>query len=144
MLLPCTNLTEDDSLYAIQHMGLFNFFKPANHTEEMMRQYKREIESASNGDNISPGAEPFVIMTIEETFFIKGRGVIVLGSVVTDVKTNQSVIVRGSSGDIPTSVIGVEVFGKPFDFARAGDKAGLVLGGITRGQVRSGDKVVVV
>ena len=108
-----------------------------------MRQYKHEVESASNSDTISLGAEPFVIMTVEETFFIKGQGVIVLGGIVTDVKINQSVIVRGSSGDIPVKVIGVNVFGKPFDFARAGDKAGLVLGGITRGQVRNGDKIVV-
>ena len=125
-------------------MGLFNFFKPANHTEEMMRQYKHEIESANNADKINPGTEPNVIMTVEETFFIKGRGVIALGGIVTDVKIAQSVIVRGPSGDIPAKVVGVEVFGKPLDYARAGDKAGLVLRGITRGQVRNGDKIVVI
>ena len=86
--------------------------------------------------------KPF-LMPIEDIFSITGRGTVVTGRIETGtIHVNDPVELVGF-GDAPrsTTVTGVEMFRKLLDQGEAGDNVGLLLRGIDKKDVKSGDVV---
>lgn len=82
-------------------------------------------------------------MTIEDVFAITGRGTVVTGRVASGVisKGQPVTVTRTSQQLVPTTVDAIEMFRKKCDTAQAGDNVGLLLRGIGRDQVASGDVI---
>jgi len=82
---------------------------------------------------------PF-LLPVESVFTITGRGTVVTGAIERGtVRLGDRVELLGAAGEPIASVVtGVETFGKPMDFAQAGDNVALLLRSIDRGQVRRG------
>jgi elongation factor Tu len=85
---------------------------------------------------------PF-LLSVENVLTITGRGTVVTGAVERGtVRPGASVEVhRGEGEQLASVVTGLETFGKPMEFAQAGDNVALLLRGVQRGQVRRGDIV---
>jgi elongation factor Tu len=85
---------------------------------------------------------PF-LLPVENVLTITGRGTVVTGAVERGrVRMGDQVQVLGLGGTEFSSVVtGVETFGKPMEFAEAGDNVALLLRGVQRGQVRRGQVV---
>jgi elongation factor Tu len=82
--------------------------------------------------------KPF-LMSIEDVFTITGRGTVVTGRVERgQLKLNDEVEIVGLKPTKKTVVTGIEMFRKQFDFAEAGDNAGVLLRGIAREDVERG------
>ncbi|HIH2762703.1 MAG TPA: elongation factor Tu [Candidatus Azoamicus sp. MARI] len=87
---------------------------------------KREIE------------KPF-LLPIEDVFSISGRGTVVTGRVERGIiKSGEEVEVIGIKDTVKTTCIGVEMFRKILDEARAGDNVGVLLRGIKKEDVERG------
>ncbi|WP_034271767.1 elongation factor Tu [Actinospica robiniae] len=82
---------------------------------------------------------PF-LLPVENVLTITGRGTVVTGAVERGtVRLGDRVELVGSGGEAIGSVVtGVETFGKPMEFAQAGDNVALLLRSIGREQVRRG------
>ncbi|KAK1177757.1 elongation factor Tu [Streptomyces sp. NBS 14/10] len=82
---------------------------------------------------------PF-LLPVENVLTITGRGTVVTGAVERGtVRVGDRVEVLGA--DTTTVVTGVETFGKPMEFAEAGDNVALLLRGVARDTVRRGHVV---
>ena len=97
---------------------------------KVMDQYfpipKRDIE------------KPF-LLPIEDVFTISGRGTVVTGRVERGIiKPGEEVEIVGIKDTIKTTCIGVEMFKKILDEARAGDNVGVLLRGIKKEEVERG------
>ena len=82
---------------------------------------------------------PF-LLPVENVLTITGRGTVVTGAVERGViRLGDRVELIGAAGEtLNTVVTGVETFGKPMEFAQAGDNVALLLRSIERGDVRRG------
>ena len=94
---------------------------------------------------------PF-LLPVENVLTITGRGTVVTGAVERGVvKLGDRVDLVGAAGSVGSGgsagsagetlssvVTGVETFGKPMEYAQAGDNVALLLRSIDRGQVRRG------
>ena len=82
---------------------------------------------------------PF-LLPVENVFTITGRGTVVSGAVERGtVRLGDRVALLGTAGEELGSVVtGVETFGKPMEYAQAGDNVAVLLRSIDRGQVRRG------
>jgi elongation factor Tu len=82
---------------------------------------------------------PF-LLPVENVLTITGRGTVVTGAVERGVvRLGDRVELIGAAGEaLGTVVTGVETFGKPMEFAQAGDNVALLLRSVERGQVRRG------
>jgi elongation factor Tu len=82
---------------------------------------------------------PF-LLAVENVLTITGRGTVVTGAVERGVvRLGDRVELIGAAGEaLGTVVTGVETFGKPMEFAQAGDNVALLLRSVERGQVRRG------
>jgi elongation factor Tu len=82
---------------------------------------------------------PF-LLPVENVFTITGRGTVVTGAVERGtVRLGDRVALLGAAGEELGSVVtGVETFGKPMEFAQAGDNVAVLLRSIDRDQVRRG------
>ncbi|MFD3655040.1 elongation factor Tu [Streptomyces sp. NPDC058620] len=82
---------------------------------------------------------PF-LLSVENVLTITGRGTVVTGAVERGtVRVGDRVAVLGA--DIETVVTGLETFGKPMEFAEAGDNVAVLLRGVERDRVRRGHVV---
>lgn len=82
--------------------------------------------------------KPF-LLPIEDVFSISGRGTVVTGRVERGiVKSGEEVEVIGIKDTVKTTCIGVEMFRKILDEARAGDNVGVLLRGIKKEDVERG------
>src|SRR4051794_26113840 len=82
---------------------------------------------------------PF-LLPVENVLTITGRGTVVSGAVERGtVRVGDRVEVLGA--DTTTVVTGVETFGRPMEFAEAGDNVALLLRGVARDAVRRGHVV---
>ncbi|MFI0731052.1 elongation factor Tu [Streptomyces sp. NPDC021225] len=82
---------------------------------------------------------PF-LLPVENVLTITGRGTVITGAVERGtVRVGDRVEVLGA--DTTTVVTGVETFGKPMEFAEAGDNVALLLRGVARDAVRRGHVV---
>jgi len=82
---------------------------------------------------------PF-LLPVENVFTITGRGTVASGAIERGtVRIGDRVELFGAEGQPLGSVVtGVETFGKPMEFAQAGDNVALLLRSIDRDQVRRG------
>ena len=85
--------------------------------------------------------KPF-LMPIEDIFSIKGRGTVTTGRVERGMlKVNEEIEIVGLKDTRKTVVIGIEMFRKTLDEARAGDNVGLLLRGIEKDDVLRGQVI---
>jgi hypothetical protein len=95
-------------------------------------------------DDHASGPEPSIdgpfLMPIEDVFSIAGRGTVVHGRVQRGtVRVGDNVEVVGAHGETKQAVaVGIEMFRKLLDEARAGDAVGVLLQGIERHEVERG------
>lgn len=84
--------------------------------------------------------DPDFRMTIEDIFFIRGRGTIVTGIISQGtLNVGDVVTLNGSDFEKQTEVIGIEIFRRRTHSARTGERVGIVLRGITKDEVSRGD-----
>jgi elongation factor Tu len=84
---------------------------------------------------------PF-LLPVENVLTITGRGTVVTGAVERGtVRVGDRIEVLGFGGALASVVTGVETFGKPMEFAQAGDNVAILLRGVGRNQVRRGQIV---
>ena len=82
-------------------------------------------------------------MTVQDVFFIKGRGTVVTGTVESGTITAGAAIeIHSSSGVTQTVVEDIEMFRRTTSQANAGDNVGILLRGLQRDQVQRGDVLV--
>jgi translation elongation factor EF-Tu-like GTPase len=80
-------------------------------------------------------------MTVEDVFSITGRGTVVTGRVTAGTVSVGDKVLLSRAGQplVQLEVNGIEMFRKTVGVANAGDNVGLMLRGIQRDQVLSGD-----
>ena len=84
--------------------------------------------------------DPSFRMTVEDVFSIKGRGTVVTGKIETGtIKVGDEIVIQGKSGELKTTVTGVEMFRKMTAQANAGDNVGLLLKNIAKPDVQQDD-----
>lgn len=84
-----------------------------------------------------------LIMDIDDVIFITGRGIVVLGTVQTEkVEVGQKVVVDPEYlPEIEAEILGIESFRKILKIAKQNDCVGLILGGLTKSQVKKKMKI---
>lgn len=97
------------------------------------------------GEYVRYDASGAFVFGVEDAFTIMGRGTVVTGTVLSGTaKTGDQAIVRTKTGqEIQTSITGMEKFKELVNVAQPGDHLGMILSGISRGQVKGGDQVIV-
>ncbi len=88
--------------------------------------------------------DPFFRMTVEDVFWIRGRGTVVTGQIEAGTLTvNDEVQIQGSSlGRRTVVVTGIEMFRKVLNQAQAGDNVGVLLRGVDKKDIQHGDLLV--
>ena len=81
-----------------------------------------------------------VLMPVEDTMTISGRGTVATGRVERGIlKLNDTVEITGLTDEPKQTVVtGIEMFRKLLDFAEAGDNIGTLLRGIQRNEIERG------
>ena len=83
------------------------------------------------------------LMPVEDVFSISGRGTVVTGRVERGIiKVGEEVEIVGIRDTQKTTITGVEMFRKLLDQGQAGDNCGLLLRGIKREDIESGQCLV--
>jgi len=81
-------------------------------------------------------------MQVADVFSIKGRGTVVTGQVASGViRVGDPLVIEGAHQPVATTCVGVEMFRKILDHASTGDNVGLLLEGVDKSHVVSGDWV---
>jgi elongation factor Tu len=79
-------------------------------------------------------------MTVEDVFFIKGRGTVVTGQVESStLRVGDEIYIRRATSSRRTIVTGIEAFRKLLGEANAGDNVGVLLRDITKPEIQRGD-----
>ena len=87
--------------------------------------------------------DPFFRLIVEDVFGIVKRGTVVTGKIEAGtLKAVDQVMLRSKSGEKTTVVTSIESFRKVVEEANAGDRVGLLLKDISRGDVRRGDEIL--
>lgn len=116
-------------------MGLFDFLKPK---DVMVKQDEVQPVQEVIASNTANNSFEFIV---EDVFNISGRGVVVTGKVIKgSININDQVTIFPSG--IVTVVTGIEKLRKNLSSAMAGDNVGLLLDGVSRGQLNRGDILV--
>lgn len=88
-------------------------------------------------DKSQPGS-----LIIEDISTVTGRGTIVTGEIQNGFfYVGQKAAIVSEVGEIPTVINGVEQFAKTLEYAGPGEKVGLLLQGISRDNVNTGDTI---
>jgi elongation factor Tu len=86
--------------------------------------------------------DPFLRLTVEDVFEIKGRGTVITGRIDQGaLQVGDEVLLQGPSGARRTTVRGIEMFRKTLDRAETGDQVGVLLQGVGKADVRRGDVI---
>ena len=101
------------------------------------------LARAQQADVASGAATTFGVfrMTVDDVFTIAGRGTVVTGRVEAGTVAKGSTVrlTRGDGSSRDVEVSGVEMFRKVVDTATVGDNVGLLLRGVDRDDVGTGD-----
>ena len=117
-------------------MGLF--FKKSKNDDFIKPPIR--VEPSNETMTFDEGGE--AKMTIEDVFFIKGRGTVITGHIDSGTfRVGQKITIQTANGDITTTITGIESFHKHHDFATAGNNVGMVLDKVSRESVKHGDIV---
>jgi len=102
-----------------------------------------EANAASPTASAAPAPAGGFRMTVDDVFMITGRGVVVTGQVESGtLAVGQPVqVVRDGAVVASTEVTGIEKFRAVIDTAQVGENVGLLMRGLARDQLRSGDVV---
>lgn len=85
-------------------------------------------------------SDPLFRMTVEDVFFIRGRGTVVTGQIESGtLRKGDEVYLNGQGGSRRTVVTGIEMFRRILDQAQAGDNVGLLLRDVPKEDVQHGD-----
>ena len=85
-------------------------------------------------------SDPFFRMTVEDVFFIRGRGTVVTGQVESGtLNVNDEIYIRRQNSSKKVTVTGIEMFRKILDQAKSGDNVGILLRDITKQEIEKGD-----
>lgn len=85
-------------------------------------------------------ADPFFRMTVEDVFFIRGRGTVATGQIESGtLNVNDEIYIRRPSSSKRALVTGIEMFRKQLNQAQTGDNVGVLLRDITKQDVAHGD-----
>jgi elongation factor Tu len=88
----------------------------------------------------SMSADPFFRMTVEDVFFIRGRGVVVTGQIESGtLNVHDEIYIRRQDSSKKTVVTGIEMLRKQLDQAQAGDNVGILLRDVTKQDIEHGD-----
>lgn len=83
--------------------------------------------------------DPFFRMRVSDVFSIRGRGIVVTGSVESgSLRPGDEVIIRGGLRDKKAVVTSIEAFRKVIEEAKAGDTVGVLLKDINKQDVEHG------
>lgn len=114
-------------------MGIFDFFKPKSIVVEQGNIQPLQDIPVQSGSSFE--------LTVVDVFTITGRGTVVTGRVDSGtIRVGDDVIILPSGKN--TSVIGIEMFRKSLDYAQTGDNVGILLRGVTKDDIQSGNKLV--
>ena len=86
--------------------------------------------------------DPSFRMTVNDVFFIRGRGTVVTGQIESGtLNVHDEIYLQhpNSSSSKRVTVTGIEMFRKILDQAKAGDNVGVLLRDITKQEVEKGD-----
>ena len=101
--------------------------------EELMRTVDEKIPTPARDID-----KPF-LMPIEDVFSISGRGTVVTGRVERGIiRINDKVQIVGLKDTAESVAIGLEMFNKLLDEARAGENVGVLLRGVDKANVERG------
>ncbi len=138
-------------------MGLFDIFKSQKSESEAYMEKRRaantqaEINQVKNFFNEGTPAPEVKFnddvdgrFLIEDIFVISGRGLVVTGKMESGVvRVGELVKIQKPDGrKLTVTIVGIEQFRKVQNSIKAGDNAGVMLQGLFRGDVQSGDLIV--
>ena len=138
-------------------MGLFDIFKPQKSESESYMEKRRsattqsEINQVNSFFNEDAPRETTTFNSdvdgrflIEDVFVISGRGLVVTGKMESGVfRVGELVKIQKPDGrKLATTIVGIEQFRKVQNSIKTGDNAGVMLQGLSRGDVQSGDLIV--
>jgi elongation factor Tu len=84
--------------------------------------------------------DPSFRMTVNDVFFIRGRGVVVTGQIESGtLQAGDEVYLKGEKSTRKVKVTGIESFRKQLTQAQAGENVGILLGNITKDDIKQGD-----
>ena len=116
---------------------LFNIGVKAEYSDASMHQSVNHSNESMNSNIQSSNYSGEDFMTIEDVFSIAGRGTAVTGRITSgEVHIGDMIRINGIK---QSRIIGIEMFRKNLDYAKAGDNVGLLLEGISRNDVNRGD-----
>jgi elongation factor Tu len=89
-------------------------------------------------------ADAFFRMTVEDVFYIRGRGTVVTGQVEAGTLNLSDEIHIRRPGALSRTVVvaGIEMFRKQLTQAQAGDNVGVLLRGLDKKDVQRGDMLM--
>ena len=89
--------------------------------------------------------DPFLRLTVEDVFEIKGRGTVATGRIDQGaLQVGDEVSIQGPSGVRRTVVTGIEMFRRVLQRAKAGDQVGVLLRDVGKADVQRGDVIIAV
>ena len=120
-------------------MGLFDFLKkPKTDLEEYYEQRAEREQFQPN--EFGTGSFAFAV---QDVCSITGRGTVVTGQVLEGcIRVGEDVVIERMNGSTAVvKVTGIEAFRKMLNEAVAGQNVGILLRGVDRNDVSSGDKL---
>lgn len=108
-------------------------FKPLEYFKDYISPKKlRTMADAQKGD---------LIVEVSRFLHVYGRGIVILDTLQADVKVGEQVIVCTDNTEFDSVVEGITMFFKMLDGGEAGDKAVLMLKGVTALNIKPGTKI---
>lgn len=138
-------------------MGLFDLFKPQKSESASYMEKRRsattqsEINQVNNFFDEDAPRETTTFNSdidgrflIDDVFVISGRGLVVTGKMESGTfRVGEQVKIQKSDGrKLTTTIVGIEQFRKVQSSIKTGDNAGVMLQGLSRKDVQSGDLIV--
>jgi len=130
-----------------QYGGATYRCRECEHTWSEAQTFPQEVSPMSSMDYAQ--MSPFMAsstgfrMTVQDVFFIKGRGTVVTGTVESGTITEGAAIEIHSAAGVTQAVVqGIEMFRRPTSQANAGDNVGILLRGIQGDQMQRGDVLI--
>lgn len=108
-------------------------FKPLDEFKDYVSPKElRAMADARKGD---------LIVDVSQFLYIKGTGIVILDTLQADVKVGEQVIVCTDDTEFDSVVEGITMSFKMLDHGETGNKAGLMLKGVTALNIRKGTKI---
>lgn len=85
-------------------------------------------------------ADSFFRMTVEDVFYIRGRGTVVTGQIESGtLLVGDEIHIKGPDSSRRAVVAGLEMFRKQIPQAQSGDNVGVLLRDLSKQDVKRGD-----